>query len=97
VNEICLNKPLLTAHAALSLDDRSDMMASNPKPEIVDKIDIGKAGPARYRTAIGPDGKKVRIRMIDPNSPTFTADLLSSFRANVRRARAENRALGLDV
>lgn len=72
-------------------------MAAKPKIDIVDKIDVGKPSPARYRTAIGPDGEKVRIRTIDPNSPTFTADLLSSFRANVRRARAENKALGLDV
>lgn len=72
-------------------------MASKPKNQIVDKIDIGEPSRPRYRTAIGPDGKKVRIRMLDPNSPTFTADLLSSFRANVRRARAENKALGLDV
>lgn len=72
-------------------------MATNPKIEIVDAIDVGKPSPPRYRTAIGPDGEKVRIRLIDPNSPTFTADLLSSFRANVRRARAESKALGLDV
>lgn len=72
-------------------------MAAKPEIEIVDKIDVGKPGRPRYRTAIGPDGEKVRIRVLDPNSPTFTADFLSSFRANVRRARAENKALGLDV
>jgi hypothetical protein len=60
-------------------------------------IEIGKASPARYRTAIGPDGKRQRIRVIDPDSPTFSADLLSMFRANVRKARAENKALGLDA
>jgi hypothetical protein len=72
-------------------------MAAKPEIQFVDKIDIGKPGRPRYRTAIGPDGKKVRIRILDPNAPTFTADFLSSFRANVRRARAENKALGLDV
>lgn len=72
-------------------------MAAKPKIEIVESIDIGKPSKPRYRTAVGPDGQNVRIRMLDPNSPTFTADFLSSFRANVRRARAENKALGLDV
>ncbi|HMT44297.1 MAG TPA: hypothetical protein PKA59_07060 [Chakrabartia sp.] len=76
-------------------------MASTPVSKsdvrIVDKIDAGRPARPRYRTAFGPDGEKVRIRMLDPNSPTFTADFLSSFRANVRRARAENKALGLDV
>lgn len=72
-------------------------MSSRPKIETVDKIDVGPASRPRYRTAVGPDGKRVRIRIIDPNASTFTADLLSSFRANVRRARAENRKLGLDV
>ena len=47
--------------------------------------------------ATAPDGSKVRIRTIDADSPTFTADLLDMFRENVRRARAENKALGLDV
>lgn len=72
-------------------------MAAKPEIQHVDKIDVGKPGRPRYRIAVGPDGNKVRIRVLDPNSPTFTADFLSSFRANVRRARAENKALGLDV
>lgn len=71
-------------------------MASNPKITVVDKIEVGKASPAKFRTATGEDGKRVRIRILDADSPTFTADFLSSFRANVRRARAENKALGLD-
>lgn len=65
--------------------------------KIVKGIDVGKPSRPRYRTAVGVDGKTVRIRVVDPNSPTFTADLLSMFKANVRRARAENKALGLDV
>ena len=72
-------------------------MASKAKLEIIDgPLDAGKASAPRYRTAIGPDGQQVRVRMLDPNSSTFSADFLSSFRANVRRARAENKALGLD-
>ena len=73
-------------------------MTKSAKPKIVEgPINIGKPSAPRYRTAIGPDGNQVRIRVIDPNSPTFTADLLSSFRANVKRARKESKALGLDV
>ena len=74
-------------------------MASKPKGEIkqLTEAEIGKPGRARYRSAIGTDGKVVRVRVTDPNSPTFTADLLSMFRANVKRARQENKALGLDV
>lgn len=60
-------------------------------------IDIGKPSRAKYRTAYDAKGNKVRIRVIDPNAPTFTADLLSMFRENVRRERAESKALGLDV
>ena len=72
-------------------------MASKAKLEIVDgPLEVGKPSAPRYRTVIGPDGKQVRVRTLDPNSATFSADFLSSFRANVRRARAENRALGLD-
>jgi len=69
----------------------------NPKVILTDEIDVGKPSRPRYRTAVGPDGKPVRIRMIDPDSPTFAADFLSLFRANVRKARAENKALGLDI
>lgn len=70
-------------------------MATRPKLEIVDgPLDAGRPSSPRYRTAVGPDGKQVRVRTLDPNSATFAADFLSSFRANVRRARAENKALG---
>jgi hypothetical protein len=73
-------------------------MVAKAKIKLVDgPVDAGKASKPRYRTALGPDGEKVRIRMLDPNSPSFTADFLSSFKANVRKARAENKALGLDV
>lgn len=74
-------------------------MASKPKDQIrlLTEAEIGKPGRAKFRTAIGLDGNTVRVRVIDPNSPTFTADFLSMFRANVKRARQENKALGLDV
>jgi hypothetical protein len=80
------------------LAEQEQPMAANANITLVEgPVDAGKAGKPRYRTAVGPDGKSVRIRLLDPNSPTFTADLLSSFKANVRKARAENKALGLDV
>jgi hypothetical protein len=75
-------------------------MASKPEINIVEHagpIPVGKPSRRRYRTATAPDGSTVRIRMIDPDSPTFTADLTDMFRENVRRARAENKALGLNV
>lgn len=60
---------------------------------IVDsKIDPGKAAKPTYRTAI-VDGKKVRIRIIDAESKTFAADFLAGFQANIKRARAANRAV----
>ena len=55
-------------------------------------IDTGKASRPEYRTT-HVEGKKARIRVIDAESPTFAADFLAGFRANVRKARAENRAL----
>ena len=55
-------------------------------------IDPGKPGKARFRTA-RKDGKLVRMRVLDADSPHFTADFQASFAANVRRARRENRAL----
>lgn len=72
-------------------------MASKPDIKIVDSIDVGKPSRRRYRIATAPDGSKVRIRMLDADSPTFTADFLDAFKQNVRRARRESRALGLDV
>lgn len=63
------------------------------KVDVVDgPLDLGRPSKPRYRTA-HVDGRKVRIRIVDADSPTFDADFLSSFRANVRHARAENRAL----
>lgn len=58
-------------------------------------IDPGKPGKPKYRTA-ERDGKRVRLRVVDADSPRFSADFQASFAANVRRARKENRALAKD-
>lgn len=55
-------------------------------------IDPGKPGKVAYRTAV-KDGQTVRLRVIDADSPDFTAQFLSSFRSSVRKARKENRDL----
>ena len=51
----------------------------------------GKPAKARYRTARSDDNV-VRVRVVDADSPTFGADFEAAFRANVRRARQDNRA-----
>lgn len=58
--------------------------------EIVPKLIVGKPSRARWRMA-KRDGEWVRIRVVDPDSPTFEADFLAAFRWNVRRIRAEQR------
>jgi len=55
-------------------------------------LDPGKPSKPRYRTALR-DGRTVRVRVVDADSPSFGADFQASFKANVRRAREENRAL----
>lgn len=66
------------------------------KVVIVDgPLDPGRPGEPKYRTA-ERDGKRVKLRVIDADSPRFTADLKASFAASVRRARSENRALDSD-
>jgi hypothetical protein len=37
------------------------------------------------------DGKRVQVRALDANSPTFESDLTAIFRLNVAKARRENR------
>jgi len=65
--------------------------------EIVEgPIDAGRPSKPRYRTA-QLDGKAVKLRVIDADSPSFGADFQASFKANVRRAREENRALGAEA
>lgn len=53
-------------------------------------LDPGKPSKPRYRTA-EREGKRVRLRVVDADSPTFAADFQASFAANVRRVRHENR------
>lgn len=61
--------------------------------EFVDRpLTAGKVSKPRYRTAFDGE-RRVRVRVVDSDSPTFGADFESAFRANVRRARADNRAL----
>lgn len=55
-------------------------------------LDPGKPGKVKYRT-VERDGKRVRLRVVDADSPRFAADFRASFAANVKRARQENRAL----
>jgi hypothetical protein len=55
-------------------------------------LDPGSAGPVRYRTVVR-DGKAIRLRVLDADSPNFTAQFQRAFRSNVRAARRENRAL----
>jgi hypothetical protein len=63
--------------------------------EVVGPLDPGKPSKPKFRTA-QKDGKRVRLRVIDADSPSFAADFQASFAANVRRARSENRALEED-
>lgn len=63
------------------------------KIEIVKgEMSDGKAAKPRYRVA-SANGQRFRVRVVDADSPTFGADFLSAFRANVRRARQENTLL----
>ena len=71
-------------------------MVAKPEIQFVDKIDIGKPGRPRYRTAVGPDGKNVRIRILDPNAPTFTAFFLSRQR-QARTSRKQSAGVGRQV
>ena len=54
----------------------------------------GKQSKARYRTAFDGE-RRVRVRVVDADSPTFGSDFESAFRANVRRVRADNRRLDM--
>lgn len=52
----------------------------------------GKHGKPRFRIAFDGE-RRVRVRVVDADSPTFGSDFEAAFRANVRRARADNRRL----
>lgn len=57
-------------------------------------VTSGKQTKAKFR--IANDGEqRLRVRIVDAESPTFGSDFESAFRANVRRARADNRRLGM--
>ena len=60
-------------------------------------LERSKAGKPRYRTARAAGEKAMRVRVVDADSPTFGADFEAAFKANVRRARRENRALNPKV
>lgn len=60
------------------------------KLEIVQgPLPLGNASRAKYRVAQGA-GDAFKVRVIDADSPTFTADFTAAFKANVRRVRREN-------
>jgi hypothetical protein len=68
-------------------------MAVTPPPyklKIVKPGEEPKPSRRQYRWAYR-NGKRERIRVVDVNSPTFTADLTDVFRENVRKAIKENR------
>lgn len=63
------------------------------KIEFIDgPLNAGKPSKAKYRLA-KRDGKSVRMRVVDADSPSFGADFQASFKANVRRAREDNRGI----
>ena len=63
------------------------------KVTIVDgPVTSDKAAKPRYRDA-HLDGERLRVRVLDAESPTFGVDFEAAFRANVRRIRKENALL----
>lgn len=52
-----------------------------------------KVRPSDLRTKIvrGPDGKTVRVKVVQSESETLPHDLLAAFRSNVRRIKEERR------
>ena len=52
-----------------------------------------KVRPSDLPTKIvhGPNGKSVRVKVIQAESPTLPYDLLAAFQANVRRIREDQR------
>lgn len=65
------------------------------KIDIVDgPLDAGTPGIPRYRT-VRSNGKAMKVRIVDADSPVFAADFGAAFAENVRRARRENRALAI--
>ncbi|HKX78885.1 MAG TPA: hypothetical protein VJM34_10240, partial [Novosphingobium sp.] len=59
---------------------------------VIGSISQAKPKKVTYRRTT-KDGRVVQMRVLDTDSPDFTAQLTDAFRSNVRRARAENRQL----
>ncbi len=49
--------------------------------------------PTKIVTA--PDGSKVRMKVVQAESPSLPYDLLAAFRSNVRRIKADQKAQAL--
>ena len=61
------------------------------KVEIIDgPLKVEKPGKARYRIARS-DGQTVKVRIVDADSAKFGDEFFDAFKANVRRARKDNR------
>jgi hypothetical protein len=68
------------------LSGRSKIMATRFRPaRVVRPSDL----PTKIVTA--PDGTKIRMKVVQSDSPTLDQDMLAAFRSNVRRLRAEQR------
>ena len=44
-----------------------------------------------FKTVEGPEGRKVRVKVVQAESKTLASDLLAAFRSNVRRVREDKR------
>ncbi|WP_284734345.1 hypothetical protein [Sphingosinicella terrae] len=91
----CAGRGLGSAEPIAYIADMAKRLPDKTVVEVEGPIDPGKPDKARYRI-VRRDGTQVRLRVIDADGPRFAADLQASFAANVRRARAENRALNDD-
>ncbi|MBB5685839.1 hypothetical protein [Sphingobium boeckii] len=60
---------------------------------VLAKIEHNAPDAAKAQTVRDSRGKAHRVRVVDVNSDRFGDDLLSVFRANVSRARKQNRQL----
>ena len=57
------------------------------------KIESRTPAPAKAQTVRDSAGKAHRVRVVDVNSASFGDDLLAVIKANVTRARKQNREL----
>ena len=49
-----------------------------------------KPGKPVYRYARTAEGRRIAVRVVDADSPTFAEDFEAAFNANIRRARRAN-------